>query len=610
MHSKRTDNRYGSLLIVLMAFLLIGAALFIERSGVKSNVVEAKLSYLPGKTVTARQSIAEVPTTCLVLSDSTDNDSKLAIEQLDRILLDMKVGYCVSDVMEKNIPEFSNFQTVIVLMSDLSHMGDSLMELCQWVKDGGRVLFAITIQKNSYLDQIENKLGIVSSGHENASVDSVFPDPDFMLGGGESFVITDGYESALKVNLSEKAKIHAYTSNEQKLPLIWENAYGDGKFVVMNMGVYEKSTRGFFAAAYSLLEDVCVYPVINGSCFFLDDFLAPIPGGEWEFIQRDYQMDLVTFYKTIWLPDIQRLAEKYGVKFTGVIIENYQDDTSGMIQHSRDIIQYQYFGNMLLRFGGELGFHGHNHQPLCLENTNYGEDLPYKTWESYDAMKSSLIELLRFTEECFPGVDMSVYVPPSNILSQEGRKMIGEEFPQIKTIASLYFPDDQGYEQEYEVAEDGVAELPRTMSECILSDYMKLVALSELNMHYMNSHFFHPDDVLDVERGAEYGWAVLRDGIDEYMNWIYSSAPDIRNLTGSEGGAAVQRFSAVNVKKNVKSDKIELDLNHFYDEAFLMVRINEGRPGTVSGGKLEHLTGDLYMLQAYNKHVEIERLRE
>ena len=29
------------------------------------------------------------------------------------------------------------------------------------------------------------------------------------------------------------------------IPLIWENAYGDGKFVVDNFGFYEKAFRGF-----------------------------------------------------------------------------------------------------------------------------------------------------------------------------------------------------------------------------------------------------------------------------------------------------------------------------------------------------------------------------
>ena len=54
----------------------------------------------------------------------------------------------------------------------------------------------------------------------------------------------------------------------------------------------------------------------------------------------------------------------------------------------------------------------------------------------------------------FPGTELSVYVPPSNVLSDEGREMIVKEFPEIRTIASNYFVGDMAYTQEFEVAED------------------------------------------------------------------------------------------------------------------------------------------------------------
>ena len=46
--------------------------------------------------------------------------------------------------------------------------------------------------------------------------------------------------------------------------------------------------RGFYAASYSLLTDVGVYPVINGSAFYLDDFPSPVPEGDATYVKRDY----------------------------------------------------------------------------------------------------------------------------------------------------------------------------------------------------------------------------------------------------------------------------------------------------------------------------------
>lgn len=71
-----------------------------------------------------------------------------------------------------------------------------------------------------------------------------------------------------------------------------------------------------------------------------------------------------------------------------------------------------------------------------------------------------MTELIRFGKEMFPGTELSVYVPPSNVLSDEGREMIVKEFPEIRTIASNYFVGDMAYTQEFEAAEDGIVEQP------------------------------------------------------------------------------------------------------------------------------------------------------
>lgn len=114
-----------------------------------------------------------------------------------------------------------------------------------------------------------------------------------------------------------------------------------------------------------------------------------LPGTGWngEYIYRDYGINVRDFYANIWWPDILALAEKYGVRYTGVVIENYGDQTDGVIEHQMETSRFQYFGNMLLRHGGELGYHGYNHQPLALGNVKYGDILPYNTWADTEAME-------------------------------------------------------------------------------------------------------------------------------------------------------------------------------------------------------------------------------
>ena len=51
----------------------------------------------------------------------------------------------------------------------------------------------------------------------------------------------------------------------------------------------------------------------------------------------------------------------------------------------------------------------------------------------------------------------------------------------------------------------------------------------------------------------------------EYMDWLYDSAPELRNLTGSELSGAIERYGALTYEKNVTDKSVELKLNHFYD---------------------------------------------
>lgn len=599
--------RYWGIFLVFIGFLGLAVALFIERQGIGYQIPEQAYTYLTGAVVTANQAQSQVPVNTLVVTDSRDPSSMLAKEQFQQIFKDMKVGYNLIDIATESFPDVKSYEKVVMLVSQLDDLDQELIALRDWVESGGYVQFALTLQKSSHLSLIEQALGIKQSQAEHGLVDKLYIEPDFMIGGGREYIIEEPFDSALKVDLSEKAKVHvSRKEGPGVLPLIWEHAYGKGKFVIDNFGIYNKVTRGLYAASYNLMGKVASYPVINGSVFYLDDFPAPVPSGDGKYVKRDYNLNVADFYTNIWWVDMLSFVDKYGIKYTGATIENYEDDTSGNVHGQDDISRFVYFGNMLLRSGGEIGYHGYNHQPLSPKSLDYKDVYSYHTWEE-SAMVSAMKELVRFNEELFPNVEKSVYVPPSNVLSAEGRKVLVEEIPEIKTIASNYFPGDFAYDQEFEWASDGMVEQPRIISGGMLDDFMQLAAFSELNMHFVNSHFIHPDDTLDVDRGAELGWAVLKSNLEHYISWLKSSAPDLRDLTGSQLSGAIQRYSALVPKQERTATGIEWTFDHFYDEVYLFVRINEGQVGShVNGGTLTHLTGNLYLLKATQAKVTMD----
>lgn len=606
--------RWMGLLVVWAVFIVMAAVLLVERAGVQYSAGQHKLGMLAANdAVPASSAIFGQKPTCLVITDSDQAGVEDVKEQFDQILLDMKIAHRDVDIATDGadaIPSLTSFDRVIVLMPSLDGLGTHLTDIMSWVSAGGSLMLGMTPDNSNYLQAIASKLGIESAGYDYATAESIVPSDDFMLGGGERYEFSDPFDSSLSVSLRETAHVWAKTG-DAGTPLIWSNDCGSGHTVVCNIGIYDKVMRGFYASAISLLGDATAYPVINSAVFYLDDFPSPVPSGDGTYIKRDYGLSIADFYTKVWWPDLQKLAQKYGIRYTGVMIENYEDAVN-QTEPARqaDTTQFRYFGGMLLQMGGELGFHGYNHQPLALWDTDYGTLYDYKTWKNKETLVASLNELIAFQDEVLPNAHGSVYVPPSNILSARVRKLIGTDVPRIKTIASTYFEDgtDLPYVQEFGVASDGIVEQPRIVSGSMVDNpYMRLAAVSELNMHYVSTHFMHPDDLLDPDRGAKEGWKVYKGGLTDYLDWLTTSAPDLRRQTGSECSGAIQRFSSVTVSVDTSADAWTLSLGNFHDEAWLMFRANSGVPGTITGGEMTHLTGDLYLVKATDKTVTIAR---
>lgn len=603
--------RWQGLVKVWAVFMAIALVLLVESLGLHYGATRFDITYLDrDKAIPAADAIAGEKATNLLVIDSSQEGVSDAESMLDRVLLDMKVPTVTVDLAQGDeIPTLKQYQTMVIAMPNLDPLGEHVLQIMQWVKKGGGVMFAMTPEKTGYLDVIGPQIGIESSAYKYVVTEGITPSKDFMLGGGQTYMFSDPFKSSLSVALNDRAQVEAVSSNG-RTPLVWRSSVESGTAVMCNIGIYVKMVRGFYASAFSLLSSAMAYPVINSAAFYLDDFPSPVPSGNGKYIKRDYNMSISEFYSQVWWPDLVRLAERYGIRFTGVMIENYGDDTKNDPVRQTDNTQFEYYGGLLLRQNGEIGYHGYNHQPLVLPNTDYGNEYTYVQWPNRKAIVDSLNELIAFQKTVLPAATSSVYVPPSNILSSEGRQIIGEDVPQIRAIASMAFPPDSSleYVQEFGVAADGVVEAPRIVSGSMVNNsYMRLAAVSELNMHYVSSHFMHPDDLLDEDRGAKEGWETYRKGLEDYLDWLEQSAPSIRMQTGTECAAAVQRFSGLTVSMATSDDSWDLHLGNLIDQGWLMFRANNGTPGRVRGGSLTKLTGNLYLLKATSATVHIER---
>ena len=177
--------RYRGMLVVTLVFALITAILFIERSGISYNYNKPQLEFLPlVNVITKEEANAALKKNTVLLWDSTQIDSVNAMDEFPQILKDMKVGYDAIDLSVSEFPDLSLYNKAVILISDLSPIGENVITLNDWVLNGGRLQFALTLQKNIYVSVLESAMGIMDSSWGYSLLENIYIDDNFMVGGG------------------------------------------------------------------------------------------------------------------------------------------------------------------------------------------------------------------------------------------------------------------------------------------------------------------------------------------------------------------------------------------------------------------------------------------
>ena len=602
----RKRSRFFGLFIIWFTLMFLLAIVFFVGRNIVYSSKDREIEILPEKSFEKNRIIQEETTTLVLYQGS--QDGRKGKNEICAMLKQMKTPFKKKNI-DGYLPEMlDEYEKIILVVTDREVLVPKMADLRSWVRAGNSLMFALPMELKD-AEEIKELMGITYLPKDEWSTVKGFTcQEDFMPGGSRELSISTPYESSLNAEVSDECEVYMTSTGKKEVPLIWKRDYGKGEVVVDNLGFMEKAYRGFHCAAYTLMGDYNVWPVINGSVFYIDDFPSPVPPGDSYQIREDYGMDIKDFYTQIWWRDISNLSRKYNFPYTGLIIEMYSNQISGELPRQTDTTRFEYFGNMLLEMGGELGLHGYNHMPLVLEDFDYlNKYESYHQWISEDEIRASIKELLSFCHELFPTEKFQVYVPPSNIISKEGRNILAEDFPEVKCIASLYLPDqnDVSFATNFEITDDGLIETPRITSGYVLEDYMRTAALSELYLHCVNTHFQHPDDVLDVDRGANLGWQELYDRFEDYVDWLYNALPQIRSLTGSELAGAVQRYDHVEIQRKEKAGGIQVTLGGFADEAWLYLKMNSGKPQEIEGGTITKVADGLYLIHATSSEVNI-----
>lgn len=182
--------RWQGLVKVWAVFMAIALVLLVESLGVHYGATRFDITYLDrAKAIPAANAIAGQKATNLLVVDSSQEGVSDAESMLDRVFLDMKVPTVTVDLAQDGeIPALKQYQTMVIAMPNLDSLGEHVLQIMQWVKKGGGVMFAMTPEKTGYLDVIGPQIGIESSTYEYVATEGITPSEDFMLGGADIHV--------------------------------------------------------------------------------------------------------------------------------------------------------------------------------------------------------------------------------------------------------------------------------------------------------------------------------------------------------------------------------------------------------------------------------------
>lgn len=506
---------------------------------------------------------------CLVY-DPLDEKSIQLKDNTEQTLKYMKQPYKVVDIAKEEI--MTEECSAVLLTTDFNSVAGYDAEIEDYIQDGGYMFIMRMSTPESFFQQMYRKIGIINYHWIDAAT-GIHLTSNVLIGQeglktGKDFI----YNNSLQLELDDQTELLA--ESYEGIPLMWKRTYGEGAFLVYNGdNLYLKSNRGLIAGGISLMQPNYIYPIYNSKMFYIDDFPAPIKKDD-ENIYADYGMDVPTFFREIWWPDMLKAAKNYNVKYTAVAIQSYHDEVEPPFENPTDEDKHNLiaYGREVIKSGGEIGIHGYNHQSLTMD-AEIAKSYEYKPWTNPAYMEASVREMLSYLGSAFPNYPIMTYVPPSNVLSSEGREALKKAWPHLAVIASLYDTDytNRSYVQEYGIASDGIIELPRITSGYFDKPYTMWLEANAMTSIGVFSHFLHPDDLMSEERSNNQNWKKLYEDFDAMLHRLRDTYPWLRSITSTEAGLDMVRVQQTQIQVNYQDNEVAVnttaddhDYTHYY----------------------------------------------
>ncbi|MGL5188442.1 MAG: DUF2194 domain-containing protein [Cetobacterium sp.] len=536
----------------------------------------------------------EKPEKYLILYGDGSEGSQDIKNGLEEIFNFSKVKYDSISISTDEVLDFSEYSLIILAVENYSGLlKENFLGIKNKIEKGGNLF----ITQRSYRSPFNQMAGIEKIGEfiETKSFNlkkDIFPGLKELKPGSIIFG-----SSGLKMDLKKDIDVIATTDTNE--PLMWIRKYGEGKIFFSNTTLFQgKIFRGIMKQLIAYVEDVTFFPILNSKILQIDDFPSPIPVVQNEIIKKEYGMDTSEFFNLIWWQDMMGIAERQRLKMTGFIIIEYNDLTikDKIVKVGKKTFDdLSKRGRELKSVGGELGLHGYNHYSLGLKKEIDYEDYGYTPWESIDAMKKGLTvakdEIKNIYGENF---NIYSYVAPSNLLPVSGKKAIVETFTKLKAFCGIFYGEHEPGLLLQEVGRDpdfkDIYSLPRMSSGFFYTDTIIWQIYNAIGAYGYLSHFIHPDDIMDKERGNGKSWEELKAEFEKIFSTVNSNYPVLKSQIQSEMTYDYSIIENIEVEYERKDNMVLVNIKNYRGKFDSHFKVKNKKIVKILGGDFKFIS--------------------
>lgn len=513
----------------------------------------------------------------LVVGKPSSSSENLIKENILRVLSDLRVDYGYSENLTQG--QLKGTKTIIFCIIDVSKSIE-LGQLTQFIRNGGKVIFAAGIPDNNTLAYLYPIWGIVELGrHEN------FNNIKFNEGTipyDEILIENNSPAYAINARLSNTCTILVETSNTN--PLIWTNNYSFGKCAVINGNFMEnKLSEGILVLTLANLEEAFIYPIIGAKTVFLDA-VPPLFNSNDENSFNYYGRSSDSFVRDrLWGVLLQK-SKLYNLKYTTSFLAI---DKSNIDMSYANKQSFSFINKEVIQNEGELTLAG-DHNGL------------------YNISVTRLESIKKYFEELFPKYNIHSYYPLYGKSKLDDFKKLKTTFTKLNTYRCYYYgnPNEQTVGNFEVLNKEGIVSYP-TITYGYKSQGLNMYNfISLLTSKGVISHSFDINSLFTVPEN-ESNWNTLAKDYDNLNVDFFKKTPWLEAMTISPAVQLVQAMEKLEYKIKVIDNKMIVYSNNIMSgQKFMLFSIHT--PLKITGGTYKKINKYYYMVSIQETELTIE----